>query len=251
MLLELSDVHVRYGTTHAVRGLDLTVDAGEVVCLLGPNGAGKTSALHAVSGLVPCEGTIRFDGNDIRGWGVARLARAGLIHVPEGRHVFPTLSVHENLQMGEVARAKRRARYGFDDVYDLLPALRPLRRRSGFALSGGEQQMVALGRALIASPRLLLLDEPSLGLAPSVTKVVYEALREITADTPVLLVEQKTSDALELADRGIVLVTGQPVIRGDAAQLADRQAMVASYLGQGDAQPDQPGHSGVDLERTP
>ncbi|MGW3468410.1 ABC transporter ATP-binding protein [Saccharopolyspora sp. NPDC000995] len=228
-----------YGTTHAVRGLDLTIAAGEVVCLLGPNGAGKTSVLRAVSGLVPYEGTIRFDGNDVRGWGPARLARAGLIHVPEGRHVFPTLSVHENLQMGEVARAGRPARYGFDDVYDLLPALRPLRRRSGFALSGGEQQMVALGRALIASPRLLLLDEPSLGLAPSVNRVVYEALKAITADIRVLLVEQKAIDALDLAGRGLVLVAGQEVMQVDSGQLADRQAMLASYLGQRDAQPDE------------
>ncbi len=228
---------MHYGSTHAVRGAGITVSAGEVVCLLGPNGAGKTSVLRAVSGLVPSEGAITFDGQDVRGWSPARLARAGLIHVPEGRHVFPTLSVHENLQMGDVARAGRAARYGYDDVYDLLPALRRLRRRNGYALSGGEQQMVALGRALIAAPRLLLLDEPSLGLSPAVTATVYEALRAVAAETPILLVEQKTSDALDLADRGVVLVAGEIVLRGAADELVDRQAMVASYLGQRDAQP--------------
>lgn len=236
VLLDVQDLRVSYGATRAVQGLDLSVGEREVVSLLGPNGAGKSSVLRAVSGLIPCQGKILFDGIDIGRWNPARRARAGLIHVPEGRHVFPTLSVHENLQMGMVARAGRQALYRFNDVYDLFPALRPLRRRDGFALSGGEQQMVALGRALMAAPRLLLLDEPSLGLAPSVTQVVFDALKKIVTDTPVLLVEQKTTDALDLADRGVVLVAGRTVLAGDADQLADRQAMMASYLGQRDAQ---------------
>ena len=151
--------------------------------------------------------------------------------------MFPTLTVHENLQMGEVARGKRPIAYGFDDVYDLLPALQPLRRRKGFALSGGEQQMVALGRALIAAPRLLLLDEPSLGLAPSVTRIVYQALRAIAVQTPILLVEQNTADALAIAGHGTVLLGGRAVLTGVANQLADRNALIASYLGQKDAQP--------------
>lgn len=235
VMLEIDGLCVSYGSTEALRDVRLSVQDGEVVCLLGPNGAGKTSFLNAISGTAAYQGAVRFDGDDLRGMGIARIARSGLIHVPEGRRVFPNLSVHENLQMGEVARADRAAAFGYDDVYDLFPALTRLRDRMGFALSGGEQQMVAIGRALIASPRLLMLDEPSLGLAPSVTQVVYAALREIKSTTAMLLVEQSTTDALSLADRGCVLAAGRPVLEGTAAELSDRSLIVASYLGQRDA----------------
>ncbi|TQC44212.1 ABC transporter ATP-binding protein [Rhodococcus sp. WS4] len=233
-MLEISNLNVHYTATHAIRGVDLSIAENEVVCLLGPNGAGKSSLLRSISQLVPYEGTIEFDGETIDNRPPASLSRVGLIHVPEGRHVFPTLSVHENLQIGAHARGSRPALYSYDDVYDLFPALTRMRKRQGFALSGGEQQMVALGRALVAAPRLLLLDEPSLGLAPSVVATVYRALSEIAGRTTILVVEQNTSDALALARRGYVLAEGRVVMNGESSALTDRKAVLASYLGQTD-----------------
>jgi branched-chain amino acid transport system ATP-binding protein len=231
-MLELQGVSVRYGAVEAVVDLDLEVAAGEVVAVLGANGAGKTTTLRAATGLVPYEGTIRFDGADVGATGVEALARRGLVHVPEGRRIFPTLTVHENLLMGEAARAGRTSGHTVDDVYDLFPALVPLRSRDGWALSGGEQQMVAVGRALVGAPRLLLLDEPSLGLAPIVVAAVYKALREVAATTPMLIVEQNTGAVLDVCHRGVVLADGHAVLTGTAADLADRRTVLDSYLGQ-------------------
>jgi branched-chain amino acid transport system ATP-binding protein len=233
-MLEIEGLSVTYNSTRAVDAIDLVVGDRDAVALLGPNGAGKTSTLRAISQLVPYQGTIRFDGDDIRGLVPDRLARRGLVHVPEGRHVFPSLSVHENLQMGLVAGGKRSGDYGFDDVYDLFPALVPLRNRQGFALSGGEQQMVAIGRALVASPRLLLLDEPSLGLAPIVVKAVFGVLDQIRHRTPILLVEQNTQQALSVCQQASVLVNGRVQMQGTAEDLNDRQALLDSFLGQSD-----------------
>jgi branched-chain amino acid transport system ATP-binding protein len=231
-VLELRDVEVSYGAVEAVRGIDLDVGSGEVVTMIGPNGAGKTSTLNAISGLVGHRGSITFDGVDTRRLGVQGAARRGLIQVPEGRRVFPSLTVHENLQVGETARRGRNTDYAIDDVYELFPMLVPLRNRDGWALSGGEQQMVALGRALVAGPRLLLLDEPSLGLAPIVTKTLFAALKEIATRTPILLVEQNTAMAFRLCTRACVMVAGQIVLTGTADELRDRSALVASYLGE-------------------
>ena len=231
-MLELRGLSVSYGPVDAVRGVDLDVGGPEIVALVGPNGAGKTSTLRAISGFVPYGGTIRFDGEDLRKLSVQAAARRGLIHVPEGRHVWPTLTVHENLQVGTTARRRRPEGYTIDEVYDLFPPLTALRRRDGWALSGGEQQMVAIGRALVAGPRLLLLDEPSLGLAPIVSKTLFAALAEIGTRTPVLLVEQNTVMALKICARACVMVTGEFVLRGTGAELADRSALVASYLGE-------------------
>jgi len=231
-MLELKGVEVSYGAVEAVLGLDLTVGDGEVVAMVGPNGAGKTSTLNAVSGLVAYRGSITFEGVETRKLGVQGGARRGLIQVPEGRRVFTTLTVHENLLVGETARRGRPATYTIDDVFDLFPALGPLRDRDGWALSGGEQQMVAIGRALVASPRLLLLDEPSLGLAPIVTRSLFAALAEIAKGTPILLVEQNTAMALKLCSRACVMVAGKVVLSGTAEELHDRSALVASYLGE-------------------
>jgi branched-chain amino acid transport system ATP-binding protein len=231
-MLEIRGLHVAYGPVDAVRGVDLEVGAREVVALIGPNGAGKTSTLRAISGLVPYRGSIRFDGLDCRRLKVEGAARRGLIHVPEGRRIMPTLSVHENLLVGTVARRRRPEGFSLDDVYDLFPALRPLRKRDGWALSGGEQQMVALGRALVAGPRLLLLDEPSLGLAPKLARVVFDALGEIATRTPMLLVEQNTVMAQKISTRAAVVVNGRVVLAGTAEELSDRAALVASYLGE-------------------
>jgi branched-chain amino acid transport system ATP-binding protein len=238
-MLQVRGLEVDYGAVRAVRGVDLDVAEREVVALLGPNGAGKTSTLRAITALESYKGSITFDGDEVSKLGTEACARRGLIHVPEGRHVFPTLSVHENLQVGTTAARGRAPDYGIDDVYDLFPALQALRERQGWALSGGEQQMVAIGRALVAAPRLLLLDEPSLGLAPIVTKAVFAALRQVSARTPVLLVEQNTAQALAIATRAAALVGGKIVMSGTAAELGDRGALLDSYLGQ--AKVHQPG----------
>ena len=233
-MLEIRDLTVRYGAVEAVRGISLTVGAGDVVALLGPNGAGKTSTLRAVTALERFGGTVTYEGVAVNKLGTEGCAKRGLIHVPEGRHVFPTLTVHENLQVGATA-ARGRDGYSYDDVYDLFPALAPLRDRNGWALSGGEQQMVAIGRALVAAPRMLLLDEPSLGLAPIVVKAVFRALRDIRDRTPILIVEQNTAQALRLCDRAAAIVEGRIVLEGSAAEMSDRTALLDSYLGQKEA----------------
>jgi len=234
-MLELTDLTVSYGPVAAVNGVSLRVAAGECVGLLGPNGAGKSSTLQAISNLVDHGGTVTFDGEDLRRRSPEQIARSGLIHVPEGRRIYPTLTVEENLQVGRTARAGRTGGFDIDAVYDLFPALRSLRERGGWALSGGEQQMVAIGRALVGAPRLLLLDEPSLGLAPVVAKTVFAALRTVAETTPVLVVEQNTALALRVCNRAAVLVGGQIRLDGTSAELLGRQDLLDSFLGQHDA----------------
>jgi branched-chain amino acid transport system ATP-binding protein len=234
-MLDVSGLRITYGSTAAVDGIDLSVDDKGALALLGPNGAGKTSTLRAISRLIPHTGTVNFDGGDLAGLSPNEVARRGLIHVPEGRHVFPTLTVEENLRMGQVAARRRQGGFSLDEVYDLFPALGPLRTRDGFALSGGEQQMVAIGRALVAAPKLLLLDEPSLGLAPVIVQAVFKALDDIRQRTPLLLVEQNTQQALAVCDHASVMVTGRIEMTGRSDELSDRQALLASYLGQKDA----------------
>ncbi|MEI8001088.1 MAG: ABC transporter ATP-binding protein [Actinomycetes bacterium] len=231
-MLEIHGLEVSYGPVRAVRGIDLAVGVGEVVAMIGPNGAGKTSTLRAVSGMVGYGGSVTFDGQESAQLSIEGLARLGLIHVPEGRHVFPSLTVHENLQVGTTAAAGRESMFTIDDVYDVFSPLQPLRKRDGWALSGGEQQMVAIGRALVAQPRMLLLDEPSLGLSPKYVQAVYSALATIKDRIPMLLVEQNTVVALRHCTRAAVMVGGRIVLEGTAADLADREALVASYLGE-------------------
>jgi len=231
-MLEIRELEVSYGPVQAVRQIDIDVKLGEVVAMIGPNGAGKTSTLRAISGLVGYRGTITFDGVECTKASIEQLALMGLIHVPEGRHIFPSLNVHENLQVGTTAGIKRSEGFSIDDVYDLFPPLVPLKKRDGWALSGGEQQMVAIGRALVAKPRLLLLDEPSLGLSPKYTQSVYAALAQVRDRIPMLLVEQNTVMALKHCSRAAVMVGGKLVLEGTAAELADREALVASYLGE-------------------
>lgn len=230
-MLEVRGLTVRYGAILAVDKIDLQVDTGRCIGLLGANGAGKSSTLRALSGLVPSEGEIRFDGEVLHDRHADVIARKGLIHVPEGRHVVPTLSVHENLLVGETARGKRTATFGIDDVYDLFPLLAPLRDRSGWMLSGGEQQMVAVGRALVAGPKLLMLDEPSLGLAPIVIEAMFGAFQQICERTSVLLVEQNTALALDICSHAQVMNGGRVVMAGPAAELRSRRDLVDSFLG--------------------
>jgi branched-chain amino acid transport system ATP-binding protein len=233
-LLEVRGLEVSYGPIHAVRGVSLSVGLGDAVALLGPNGAGKSSTLRAISRLESFGGDVHFDGIDVRRQTPERLARAGMLHVPEGRHIFPTLTVHENLMVAMAARGRRPAEVTPDHIYDLFPMLAPLRRRGGWALSGGEQQMLAIGRALVGAPRLLLLDEPSLGLAPSLVKAVFTALRNLRDRVPLLLVEQNTTAALGLCTQALVLVDGKVALSGSPEELRGSEELVESYLGQRD-----------------
>jgi branched-chain amino acid transport system ATP-binding protein len=233
-MLSLEDVGVSYGTTRALDGVSLEVAVGEVVCLLGPNGAGKSTTLRAVSRLVPHSGRITFDGEDLTGVSSDELSRRGLGHVPEGRKIFSALSVHENLQVGRAARSSRSGGFGPADVYDLFPTLARMRKRAGWALSGGEQQMLAIGRALVGNPRLLLLDEPSLGLAPVVVSELFRVLGEIRDRMPMLLVEQNTAMAMKVSTRAYVLTHGRIVLSGPVDELGGRAELIRNYLGQHD-----------------
>ncbi len=230
-MLEVEGLEVNYSAVRAVRNVSLKVGEGEVVGILGSNGAGKTSTLKAITRLVPSRGTVTFDGVNLRRMEPDAVARMGLLHVPEGRHVFPGLTVHENLQVGSIARCGRTGGLSMAEVYDLFPALTPLKNRSGWALSGGEQQMVAIGRALVGAPRLLLLDEPSLGLAPVVVQAMFGVLAQVKSQTPMLIVEQATTMLLRISNRGYVLSEGEVVMAGDASELGDRKSLLDSYLG--------------------
>jgi branched-chain amino acid transport system ATP-binding protein len=229
-LLRASALTVTYGLVAAVDAIDVEVGPNEVVALLGANGAGKTSTLRALSGLVKSTGNVTFDGKNISRKQPDAIARLGLVHVPEGRRLFATLTAEENLMVGKTGTAGREAVFQLDDVYDLFPPLRGMRKRRGWALSGGEQQMVAIGRGLLAAPRLLLLDEPSLGLAPIVVTAVYEALAQIRHRVALLLVEQNAHLALGLCDRAYVLAAGEIAMAGPASAMADREQLLASYL---------------------
>ncbi len=230
--LVIEGLGVHYEGTMAVKDLDLVVGESETVALLGANGAGKTSTVRAVSRLVDHEGTITVLGHRARHLRPDRLARLGVAHVLEGRHVFPSLSVHENLTLGAEAARRRDRWFTIADAYDLFPPLVRLRDREGWSLSGGEQQMVAVARGLVSSPQLLLLDEPSLGLAPVVVDVVYDALHQIRGRVAILVIEQDTARALALAERAYVLNSGRLALSGTAAEVAAQDQFIAAMLGQ-------------------
>jgi branched-chain amino acid transport system ATP-binding protein len=234
MLLELSDIEVRYGAIGALKGLSLSVETGEVVALLGSNGAGKTTTLRTISGLIrPAAGKIHFDGRLITGMPAHEIVALGISHVPEGRRIFPQMTVLENLQMGAFQR-RGSLQGDIARVYELFPVLDERSKQNGGTLSGGEQQMLAIGRALMSRPRLLLLDEPSMGLAPMIVTRIFEIIREIReGGTTVLLVEQNAAQALELADRGYVLEVGTVVMADTAASLLRDDRVRAAYLGEG------------------
>ncbi len=233
MLLELDDVSVRYGAVQALRGITVTVDEGEIVTLLGANGAGKTTTLRTVSGLLhPLAGAIRFEGERIDGLPAHEIVGRGIGHVPEGRRVFPRMSVLENLEMGAYRR-RGSIKADVERVYELFPVLAERRGQDGGTLSGGEQQMLAIGRALMGQPRVLLLDEPSMGLAPLIVAKIFEILAAINASgTTVLLVEQNAAQALRLAGRGYVLETGEIVMSDTASALLSDDRVRAAYLGE-------------------
>lgn len=235
-LLEVRGLVVRYGGVTAVRGVDLTVDEGRVEVVLGSNGAGKTSSLRTISGLQrQSAGTIQWDGRDISKWPAFRVARVGLVLVPEGRRVFAPLTVEQNLLLGAYTnRDKQRRQDVLERVYDLFPVL--VKRRSGRAglLSGGEQQMLAFGRAMMAEPKVILADEPSMGLSPAMVDVVMGSIAQIAkTGIGVLMVEQNASAALEVADSAVVIERGQIVLRGSAAEVRSHPDVVRAFLGEG------------------
>jgi branched-chain amino acid transport system ATP-binding protein len=235
-LLELKDMHVRYGVIEAVKGINLTVGEGEIVTLIGGNGAGKTTTLRAISMVHgPSEGEILFKGENLADLHSHEIVKRGIIHVPEGRHIFSSMSVEENLEMGAFERRATRAELSEDSehIFELFPVLKERRRQAGGTLSGGEQQMLAIGRALMSKPKLLMLDEPSMGLAPQVVERVFQVIEEINSQgTPVLLIEQNAQMALQAADRGYVIETGEIVLEDEASKLLGNDQVRKAYLGE-------------------
>ncbi len=233
-LLELVDLHVYYGNIHALKGVSLHVEAGEIVALLGANGAGKSTTLNTVSGLLrPRSGAVRLEGEDLTRTPPHRIVERGVVQVPEGRRVFGQLTVLENLEMGAFTRADPKGvREDLERVFTLFPRLKERAAQVAGTLSGGEQQMLAIGRALMARPRVLLMDEPSMGLAPLLVEQIFDAIQEINRQgTTILLVEQNAYMALQVAHRGYVLQTGQVVLSGPAEELRENPEVKRAYLG--------------------
>jgi branched-chain amino acid transport system ATP-binding protein len=234
VILELRGVHTYYGKIHALQGIDLDVREGEIVTLIGSNGAGKTTTLKTISGLLhPRAGTVHFAGRDVTRTPAHQMVHDGIGHAPEGRRIFSRLTVTENLQMGGYTRNSREVAENIESVYATFPRLRERASQKGGTLSGGEQQMLAIGRALMTRPKLLLLDEPSLGLAPILIQQIFAIIREINAQgTTILLVEQNALQALDVADRGYVLQTGRVILTETARVLAANPDVRRAYLGE-------------------
>ena len=234
-MLKLDNVKAGYGGILAVNDVSLEVERGEIVTLLGANGAGKSTILMVVSGVVPCiSGTILLDGREIQGLDPDQIVRMGVCQVPEGRHIFPQLTVQENLDMGAfLRRDKKGIRSDMEYIFSLFPVLAERRNQDGGTLSGGQQQMLAMSRALMARPSLLLLDEPSMGLAPLLIRQIFEIIKKINADhnTTIFLVEQNANQALRIADRGYVLENGKIRVSGNADELLANPAVQKAYLG--------------------
>ena len=234
-LLELSKLEVAYGGIQAVKGIDIEVGQGELVCLIGANGAGKTTTLKGICGLLPIKaGKIFYDGADITGKPAFKLVRRGLAMVPEGRGVFGALTIEENLTMGAYIRNDREGiKADIERVYHLFPRLKERRRQTAGTMSGGEQQMLAMGRAMMSRPRLLLLDEPSMGLAPLMVQKVFETIVTISGEgVTILLIEQNAKLALEVSRRGYVMESGEVILSGDAPSLLHDPKVRAAYLGE-------------------
>ena len=232
-LLELENVHTYYGQIHALKGLSITVDEAEIVTLIGGNGAGKSTTLNTISGLLhPHEGTIHLAGEDITRMKAHDVVAKGVVQVPEGRRIFARLTVTENLEMGAFSQEKGSFNQNLDRVFELFPRLKERRKQVGGTLSGGEQQMLAMGRALMANPHVLLMDEPSMGLAPVLVDSIFETIGTLNKQgTTILLVEQNARMALQVAHRGYVLQTGEIVLTGTAEELRADESVQKSYLG--------------------
>lgn len=234
MKLEIRDLHVSYGGIHALKGIDLTVEEGQIVTLIGANGAGKSTTLRAISGLQkPQSGSILYGGEELVGLPAKEIVRRGIIHVPEGRRVFPDMTVAENLKIGAFLRKdKDGIASDMDYVYSLFPRLKERSWQPAGTLSGGEQQMLAVGRALMSRPKVLMMDEPSLGLAPLIVKDIFSIIRRVNADgITVLLIEQNANAALRIADYGYVLETGVIALTGTGEELLRNESVREAYLG--------------------
>lgn len=233
-MLQVNDIHVYYGAIHALKGVSVQVNEGEIVTLIGGNGAGKTTILKTISGLLrPKNGSIQFSNLSINNLPAQEIVKTGLIHVPEGRRVFANMTVQENLELGAFIRKnKKEIDEDMEKVFVRFPILKERRKQLSGTLSGGEQQMLAMGRALMARPKLLLLDEPSMGLAPLLVKEIFQIVKDINeTGTTILLVEQNAHMALSIADRAYVIETGKIVISGDAKELAESEEIQKAYLG--------------------
>ena len=233
-LLEVTGLRVRYGKIEAVKGIDLSVDEGQIVALIGANGAGKTTTLRTISGLLrPAEGTIVYDGTKVNALPAHEIVALGLAHCPEGRHVFPQLTIEENLRLGAFLRRDREVDADIEALYARFPVLGERRARPAGNLSGGEQQMLAIGRATMSRPKMLLLDEPSMGLSPLMARTIMGTVAELRDQgTTILLVEQNASAALTLADRAYVLETGHVALSGTGRELLDDESVRRIYLGE-------------------
>ena len=234
-MLEVNDIKVYYGMIQAIKGVSFHVDEGEVIALIGANGAGKTTILHTVSGLLtPKEGSITFEGQDLVKIPGHKIVSMGMAHVPEGRRVFAELSVYENLKLGAYTRKdKKEIEETLARVYKSFPRLEERKNQLAGTLSGGEQQMLAMGRALMSKPKIILMDEPSMGLSPILVEEIFHIIREISASgTTVLLVEQNAKKALAIADRAYVLETGNIVLSGDAKEMMNNDSIKKAYLGE-------------------
>jgi branched-chain amino acid transport system ATP-binding protein len=234
VLLDVKDIHVFYGNIEAVKGMSFHVDRGEIVCLIGANGAGKTTTLRTVSGLLrPAEGAIFYDDQRVDLLPAHEIVGLGVAQSPEGRRIFPRMSVRENLDMGAFTRKDTEQRQDMERILELFPILKERARQAAGTLSGGEQQMLAIGRALMTKPKLLLLDEPSMGLAPIVVQRIFQTIREISEQgVTILLVEQNAAQALNLANRGYVIETGKIVLEDEARALLANEQVRKAYLGE-------------------
>ncbi|MCI8755103.1 MAG: ABC transporter ATP-binding protein [Oscillospiraceae bacterium] len=232
-LLTVKDLNVFYGNIHAIKGISFEVNEGEIVTLIGANGAGKTSTLHAISGLLrPKSGSITFDGNNLVATEAHKILRLGLAQVPEGRRIFASLTVMENLELGAYIRAKENLDADFEQIFARLPRLKERRKQLAGTLSGGEQQMLAIGRALMSKPKMLLLDEPSMGLSPLLVGEIFDIIKSVNqGGVTVLLNEQNAKKALEIANRAYVLETGSIAMSGEASALAQDEKVRQAYLG--------------------
>ena len=234
-MLEIRDLEVYYGMIQAIKGISFDVNEGEVIALIGANGAGKTTTLHTISGLLtPKHGTVTFEGKDITKIPAHKIVYAGMAHVPEGRRVFPSLSVLQNLKLGAYTRSnKDEIEETLQMIYKHFPRLEERKNQPAGTLSGGEQQMLAMGRALMSKPRIILMDEPSMGLSPIFVNEIFDIIKQVSAGgTTVLLVEQNAKKALSIADRGYVLETGRIVLEGNAQDLMNDESVKKAYLGE-------------------
>ena len=232
-LLEIDEIHTYYGNIHALKGVSLSVEQGEIVTLIGGNGAGKTTTLNTISGILrPRTGTVRLDGKDLGTVAPHKIVALGVVQVPEGRRTFSRLTVEENLKMGGYTVSKQEVDEGVTHAYEMFPRLKERRTQVAGTLSGGEQQMLAMGRALMSKPKVLLLDEPSMGLAPVLVDAIFDTIRKLHSEgTTILLIEQNARMALQVADRGYVIESGKILLTDTAENLRENEEVQNSYLG--------------------